>query len=49
MHDIPCPLHGAAAAPDPRQRLSTHDTSLGTVVYYRCHCGRPALATLGRA
>ncbi len=30
-----------AAWSDPAQRVSSHRTSQGHVVYYRCHCGEP--------
>jgi pimeloyl-ACP methyl ester carboxylesterase len=45
MHSLsrPCPEHGDRAATDARRWLSMHRTSMGTVVYYRCTCGRPAV------
>jgi pimeloyl-ACP methyl ester carboxylesterase len=39
----PCPQHGHRVAADPDRWLSTHRTSGGVVVYYRCSCGRPAV------
>jgi len=46
MHTLsrPCPEHGDRAATDARRWLSIHRTSMGTVVYYRCTCGRPAVS-----
>ena len=29
--------------------LSTHPTSVGTVVYYRCSCGRPRVGVITRS
>jgi hypothetical protein len=37
---------GTAAAADPSRRMSTHRTSRGHVVYYRCYCGRPGAALM---
>jgi hypothetical protein len=39
-----CEQLGDGAAADPAQRLSTHRTSQGHVIYYRCYCGRPSVA-----
>lgn len=44
--DAPCPAHGDDAVVDRSSWLSTHRTSAGTVVYYRCRCGQPSLAVL---
>jgi hypothetical protein len=32
------------AAADPERRISTHRTSLGHVIYYRCDCGVARIA-----
>ena len=32
------------AASDRARRVSTHRTSVGHVVYYRCYCGHPGVA-----
>ena len=46
LPDRPCPQHGHRAASDPNRWLSTHRTSAGIVVYYRCSCDRPAVTVL---
>jgi hypothetical protein len=42
----PCPDHGDRAAAEPMRWLSTHQTSVGVVIYYRCACGSVAVAVL---
>jgi hypothetical protein len=34
-----CTCDQDRAAADPQRRLSSHRTSLGHVIYYRCDCG----------
>ncbi len=41
-----CGLSAVRAASDPRQRISSHRTTAGHVVYYRCECGRPRIAVM---
>jgi hypothetical protein len=41
-----CASRRGTAAFDPAQRLSTHRTSRGHVVYFRCYCGRVGLTLI---
>lgn len=45
-YDHPCAEHGCGALQDRNRWLSCHRTSHGVVVYYRCSCGRAAVALL---
>ena len=38
--------HAASAVSDPSRRISSHRTSHGHVVYYRCDCGIAQLALM---
>jgi hypothetical protein len=44
-----CDEVAEVARRDPNRRLSTHRTSQGAVVYYRCYCGRPMVGLIARA
>jgi hypothetical protein len=41
-----CASHQVRALADPARRMSSHRTSLGHVVYYRCYCDRPGVALM---
>jgi hypothetical protein len=43
-YDHPCPWHGDGAFVDRSRWVSCHRTSCGVIVYYRCSCGRAAIA-----
>jgi hypothetical protein len=45
-HPDDCDQFTDLARSDPRRRLSTHPTTLGSVVYYRCYCGRPKVGLI---
>jgi hypothetical protein len=46
MFSRPCPDHGGSDAADPQRWISSHKTSIGMVLYYRCRCGQVAVTTL---
>lgn len=41
-----CGSSAVRAASDPRRRISSHRTTEGHVVYYRCECGRPKITVM---
>jgi hypothetical protein len=45
-YDHPCSEHGGGALQNRKRWLSCHRTSQGIAVYYRCSCGRSAVALL---
>jgi hypothetical protein len=43
-----CGPERTRAAQDPDRLISSHRTSLGHVVYYRCDCGQPQVTLIRR-